>query len=483
MGTSAPHVYSPILHELPRAFPRAAGLAKGDPELIDQCARLQAAARRFSDEHVRPYAADWDRRAGDDHTFVAWEAIRGALPYRFLSAVIPRAFGGLGQRLPAVAFMMEELCAADAGIANIFGAHNLGIVPLIYSLELDWFYRHLAEIADGERAGTPVIFALAYTEPEAGSDIEDEVHIHSARLRTVAREVPGGYRVTGRKVFISNGSIARYAWASAITDPSRPVESTIQFVVPTNAAGFSVGRIEHKLGQRLCPAAELVFDDLFVPFSDCLGGKGSPIPLVKHALSMTRGPVGAIAMGIARGAIERALAYLAEKRENGRWRFEAQWVQLALADMIGKLQSGRQLYFDAAMAVESCGFMKALSPRLQDAMAAVPRPLLRASPLRGALSSRLVTGAMRAWLAHAVPERELDFVLGLASLAKQTCSDLAMDICRAAMRILGEDACEPAWGVEKCLRDAKLTQIYEGTNEVNRLHVFRGLFAMEAREP
>jgi alkylation response protein AidB-like acyl-CoA dehydrogenase len=464
-----------ISRDFDKAFVRAQDLGNSDPELLAQCTSLQRQARRYADRHLRPFADEWDRRAGRDHTFVAWEAIEAALPYRFASGCIPRAFGGPGYRLPAMAVLLEELCAADAGVANVFGAHALGITPILASLNIDWCIRYLRGVTEGERAGLPVLFAAAHTEPGAGSDVEEVDHLARARVATRATEVSGGVRVSGRKVFISNGSISTYNWVSAFRDPARPDQTAVICIIPSAAPGFSVGRTERKLGQRLCPAAEIILDDVFVPAEDCLLLDNRLDRLLGDVLSLSRGPVAAIATGIARGALERTLAYLSQRRENGRWRFEAQWVQLSLAEMLAKIQASRQLYFDAVTAAEQMGILRCLSRGLQNTLALVPPGILHARWFRRLTSSRSVDALLQRRVQRLVPPAQLKHLLGIASLAKFSCSDAAVEVCMQAMEILGEDATDPQWGVEKCLRDAKLTQIYEGTNQLNRLQAFKAL--------
>jgi len=197
--------------------------------------------------------------------------------------------------------------------------------------------------------------------------------------------------------------------------------------------------------------------------------------LLGDVLSLSRGPVAAIATGIARGALERTLAYLSQRRENGRWRFEAQWVQLSLAEMLAKIQASRQLYFDAVTAAEQMGILRCLSRGLQNTLALVPPGILHARWFRRLTSSRSVDALLQRRVQRLVPPSQLKHLLGIASLAKFSCSDAAVEVCMQAMEILGEDATDPQWGVEKCLRDAKLTQIYEGTNQLNRLQAFKAL--------
>jgi butyryl-CoA dehydrogenase len=326
------------------------------------------------------------------------------------------------------------------------------------------------EITQAEREGKPLVLALAHTEVGGGSDVEDVDDIARARIGSRWTKVPGGYRLSARKVFISNGSIARYNIVTAYGHSQDPRTSMRGFVVAPDAPGFSVGRLEHKLGQRLSTAVEIICDDVFVPAADSFDG-GDVGQTLDSTLSLTRGPVGAMAAGIIRGTIERTLEYVAQKRVNGHWLHEEQHVQLALAEMLASLQAARGLYMDASFAGEAWG-VAAMMPYLPRS---VP-PFVRDSRLYATMmgSTKLLEQSRKLYY-KLVPKPQLQRVTAHASAAKFMCSDLSVKCALQAMEILGEDANDPRWGIEKQLRDAKLGQIFEGTNQINRLHVARGM--------
>ena len=197
------------------------------------------------------------------------------------------------------AVVMEELCAACPGIALIFGAHALGISPLLLGGPSQWD-GVLAELVESGRGEEPLLMACAITEPEAGTDVEDPDLLARARITSHARRVPGGFRLSGTKRFISNGSVARWITILMPTDPRRPVETWTCFLLDTRSEGFAVSRVEHKMGQRACPAAELTFDEVFVPDERIVGREGDGAPETMIVLACSRPPVGAIATGIAR---------------------------------------------------------------------------------------------------------------------------------------------------------------------------------------
>ena len=273
-------------------------------------------------------------------------------------------------------------------------------------------------------------------------------------------------------MFISNGSIARYNVLTAYGDAKRPIETMRAFLIGKDAQGLNVGRIEKKLGQRLSTAVEILCEDVLVSEADSTsmsdGGRS-----IDSTLSLTRGPVGAMSTGIVRGTLERTLRYLSQRRVNGHWLFEEQWVQLQLADMFGALQAARGMYMDAALATDAWG----VGGALRFMPSSLPG-LLRSNRLFESVvgNSRLIARS-RDLYRKLVPKAQLQRVVAHASLAKFMCRDLAVNTSMRAMEILGEDANDPQWGVEKCMRDAKLAQIFEGTNQINRLHVARGFLS------
>jgi acyl-CoA dehydrogenase len=461
-----------LAHELREfdRFPIAPLLKVARPDAYRQCLETVARVRDYAGRHLVGRVEAWDQEASDDHTFVPWAAIDAALPYRFLSMNIPRLFGGENFGSIPTALFAEEIAAVDAGMFVVFGAHALALALVLASLDTRLSGRLGREISRGEKQGRPVLLALAHTEPGGGSDVEDVNDIRHAHIGSTFKTVPGGYRVRARKVFISNGSIARYNVVTAAADPSRPLETMGAFVIPGDAPGFSVSRVERKMGQRLSAASEVVFDDVFVPEEDAalLPDSGR---VIDTTLSLTRGPVGAMSAGIIRGTLERTLAYLAHKRVHGRWLFEEQWVTLALADMLAALQTARGLYMDAALAGEQwgiAGVMRSLPGWL-------PSAVTDSRALQAFISHPRIIERSRAMYRASVPTEQLSRLVAHASIAKFVCSDLAVHTTMKAMEILGDDANDSAWGIEKCMRDAKLAQIFEGTNQINRLHVARGL--------
>ena len=460
------------LRDLKQAHPRLKIMEKTHPELVADLVRVQKHAREYGKKYIAPVAADIDRKVEHDHDYFDWSLVRNAQKYRFLSYFIPKPFGGLGYYTTHFAVLMEELCSFCPGVANIFGAHALGLSPVLMAPDIRLFERYLRLVAQGEKAGEPVVFALAITEPGAGSDVEDAEHMGTAKLCTTAKKVKGGYVLNGRKVFISNGSIAHYSWVSAVMDRNRPQETVVSFIVPAGAPGFSVGSIEKKMGQRACPASELIFEDVFVPVEDRVGDEGQGSRLLASVLGASRAPVAAIATGVARGALQALVRYLNTVRRNGRPLYESQHVQMQLADMVTKIQIARQLYMDATLCCDTYGIPSLLGHPSMKLLDIIPRGVMKTGIPGRVITSPLMYKMVKELALKTVSDATIQHIAGLSSIAKYTAGDIAVEVASRAMDIMGPDGPNPEFGVEKFFRDAKLTQIYEGTNQINRLFAF-----------
>lgn len=319
----------------------------------------------------------------------------------------------------------EELTTVCAGLGLSLLAHGLGLAPLQLSGDLNAVRRWLVPMCRDNKAGRPRLAAFAITEPAAGSDVEDTEGARTARSGTSARRVPGGYLLNGQKVFITGGAHADLVTVFAALEPDGGGPGRVDrdwtcFVVERGTQGFRIGRSEHKLGQRAADATELFLDDVFVPATNRVGAERSGWALNRNVLNYSRLPVGAIAVGIARGATEAATAYCRRTRLGGRPLLAYQEVQLTLADLW------------------------------------------------------LETMAMRAMVwqgARHVPPNQ-----GVSSAVKTFCGDAAVSVAARAIELMADDGAHVAGGVEKALRDGRLNQIYEGTNQLNRLALVEALW-------
>lgn len=384
------------------------------PELTPEQRELQAWAREFAERYVAPRALEID---ADPESPLRDELIREGAKAGILGSSLPELLGGTAKSLLDGIIVTEEIASACSGCAVLFGATGLGILPILLSGNFEAVTRLVLPLTQSWDGDDPKLAALAATEPSAGSDfINGSPH---AEIRTRVEEKDGGWLINGRKVFISNGSLASLVTVFATHDTKGDIRSSMScLAVPADTPGFSVGQVFEKMGQRACPAAELLFDDVWVPGENLLGEPGQGWMLNRSVMSTTRAPVGAIALGIARAAYEKALEYAEARVQGGKPIVGHQAVQLMLADMAIRVEAARGLVFRAGESI------------------AAGRPDLK-----------------------------------LSSMAKTFASDAAVANATDAIQVLGGYGYMREYGVEKLLRDAKLTQIYEGTNQINRFEI------------
>ncbi len=460
--------------------PRFKVLAKSMPKYVNELEHWQCQARDYAQRFIRPKALEIDKRCQVDPSYFDWELVGRSTPYGFLSMFVPSAIGGGGQLTTALAIVMEEMCAACAGVANIFGATGLGVSGLLLGLDLYHYDRALTELVEGDRKGQPVLFAAAITEPLAGSDVEDAGYLQHAKLQTEVKPVRGGYRINGRKVFISNGSVAKYTTLIAPLDKTQPVATQSAFLVKQGDPGFSVGHIESKMGMKACPATELVFDDCFIPAERLIGAEGSAVSFIETVLGASRGPVGAIATGTARGAFERVVEFAKNNQRAGRRLIDHGWVQLKLADMARKIHLCRQAYLDACMSFDFQGVPRLLEQwPTRIGLGLVPSFVRKHRIATAAIRSNLARKALDHYFETMLDPADQRHIQQYSSMAKVSASDIAVEITYDALQIVGLEGALYRHELEKIFRDAKLTQIYEGTNELNRHNIFKNTFSTE----
>ncbi len=430
--------------------------------------RVRLEAREYAEQFVLPRALEIDRIIKEeDHDYIPWDIVREGMKRGFLSFMYPKAIGGRGGLTAEFAVLMEELSAACPGISNIFGANALGAAGIVFSFNIDLWERFLATAVKAESRGEPVIFAWAITEPSAGSDVEYDYGLEHGSLTCEAKPVVGGFKLTGRKVFISNGSIAKYIVVKAATDKKRAKETWSTFVVPADAEGFRVVRTEYKMGQVACPAAELEFDDVFIPNRNVIGPIGSGRIMSKMILAASRGPVGAISTGIALGAFRIAASYSMQKDTPYSRSIENPIIRELLVEMFNRIRAARLSYIEA-----TSNFDKILLPT-RSVMDGDEYPYKLISPAirRDNILEKLhVVGdkILQRYFDHIVTSGKLDAQYKLASSAKVIGSDTAVWVTSRALDII-KPGFHPHWlAAQKLYRDAKLVQIYEGTNQLNK---------------
>ena len=374
--------------------------------LTEEQVLLRDTVRDLAVARIAPRAAEIDR------TGEFPEDIRQLLAAQDVLALpFPVEHGGVGGDLLTICLAIEQIARACATSSLILMVQELGSLPLLIAGSPDQQARWFPDLAAGR-----TLAAFALTEPEAGSDAA------SIRARAVADG--DSYVITGTKRFITNGSVAGLITVFAVTDPDAPRHRRLScFAVEVPAEGFRVERLEHKLGIRGSPTAELSFNAVRVPAANRIGAEGDGFGIAMATLDRSRPGVAAQAVGIAQGALDVAVAYARERKQFGQRIGDFQMIAAMLADMDAQTEAARQLLYAA------CGVIEA-----GDADAA-----------RWSAMCKLIAG------------------------------DTAMRVTTDAVQVLGGYGYIDEFPVERMMRDAKITQIYEGTQQVQRLVIARAL--------
>jgi len=365
---------------------------------------IRLAVRRYAAERIAPHAAAWDR----DKTFPR-EALKGLAEMGLYGVAIPEEWGGAGMDYTALAIACEEISAGDCATATIVSVCNL--VSGILAGYGNAFQKQtfLKPLAQGQRLG-----AFALTEPGVGSD--------ASAITTRAERQGGDYVLNGVKQFITSGKTADFAVVFAVTDKGAGKKGISAFIVETSTPGYKVARIEEKTGQRASDTAQIVLENCKVPAENLLAQEGVGYRIALANLESGRINVAAQATGVARAALEAALAYSRERRSMGKPLIGHQAVNFRLADMATHVEAGRQMYLHAA--------------RLRDA----GKPCIKE-----------------------------------ASMAKLFASEMAEKVCSDAIQIHGGYGYVSDFPVERYWRDVRVCQIYEGASDIQRLVIGRTL--------
>ena len=378
----------------------------GTYRLTEEQVLLRDTIRTIAFEQIAPRAAEVDRTGEfpeDIRQLLASNDVL-AMPY-------PVEHGGLGSDLLTQCLAIEQIARACVTSSLILSVQALASLPLLLAGSEEQKARLIPNLASGQ-----TLAAFALTEPEAGSD--------AAALRTRAVREGDGYHLSGTKRFITNGSVAGLITVFAVTDPDAPRHKRISaFAVEVPCDGFKVARLEHKLGIRGSPTAELTFDGVLVPEANRIGDEGQGWELALATLDRSRPGIAAQAVGIAQGALDVAAQYARERKQFGQRIGEFQMVQAMLADMDSRTEAARQLLYKAATEIEA----------------------------GAADASR--------W----------------ASISKLIAGDTAMAVTTDAVQVLGGYGYTDDYPVERMMRDAKITQLYEGTQQIQRLVIARAL--------
>ena len=368
---------------------------------------VREAVRAFSQEQLWPHAARWDR----EHHFPK-EAHRGLAALGAYGICVPEEWGGAQLDYLTLALVLEEIAAGDGGTSTAISVTNCPVNAILMahgnaSQKKQW----LTPLAQGQMLG-----AFCLTEPHVGSD--------ASGLRTMAVKDGEGYVLNGVKQFITSGQNGDVAIVIAVTDKGAGKKGMSAFLVPTQADGYVVARLEHKLGQHSSDTALINLDNCRIPAENLIGREGEGYRIALGALEGGRIGIAAQSVGMARSAFECALAYSKERQSFGTAIFNHQAVGFRLADCATKIEAARQLIWHAAS--------------LRDA----GRPCLKE-----------------------------------AAMAKLFASEMAEQVCSAAIKTLGGYGVVNDFPVERIYRDVRVCQIYEGTSDVQKILIQRALAA------
>jgi butyryl-CoA dehydrogenase len=366
---------------------------------------IQQTARRFAQEQVAPHAAEWERQ-GAFRPGLFQEL--GALG--LMGMTVPPEWGGAGADNVSYALALQEIAAGDGALATVVSGHNsVGVMPILsYGTEAQK-QRYVRDLASGRK-----LTAFCLTEPQGGSD--------AAAIRMQARRQGDHYLLSGTKQFITSGATADIALVIAVTNPDAGKRGISAFIVDTKAPGYTVTRIERKMGQNASDTCEIRFDDVLVPAEDRLGEEGLGYRIALANLEGGRIGIASQSVGMARAALDIAVRYAHERHAFGKTIFEHQAVSFRLADMAANLEAARQL-------------------------------TLHAAALKDAGQPCLVE----------------------ASMAKLVASETAEKICSDAIQTLGGAGYMQDFAVERIYRGVRGAKIYEGTNDIQRLVISRSL--------
>jgi alkylation response protein AidB-like acyl-CoA dehydrogenase len=366
---------------------------------------LRKTVHRFADDEIAPHAAEADAQAE-----FPWPSYRAYCRSGFVRLSYPEEYGGDGGDLLAHALLIEEVARVCAASALFMLISRLAIGPILNYGSEELKQRVISRVASGEWQGS-----YCLSEPEAGSDV--------ASMRTRAVRDGDHYVISGRKAWITNAGVSDFYTVFAKTDPEAGHRGISAFVVERDRPGFSVGKLESKLGVRGSPTGDIILDDVAVPVENLIGEAGRAFGYAMGALDGSRPIIGAQAVGIAQGALDAAARYVTERRQFDHRIADFQGIQFMLADMATQVEAARLLVYRACSLIDS-----------------------------GA------GGTAKA-----------------ASMAKMFASDTAMRVTTDAVQLFGGAGYTRDFPVERMMRDAKITQIYEGTNQIQRVVIARRL--------
>ena len=375
-------------------------------ELTEEQGRLRDMLREFADQEIAPKAARYD-----EQNEFPWENVKKMRELGLFGMIFPEEYGGQGLDTLSYVIAVEQISRACASTGITLAAHvSLGTSPIFNFGTAEQKRKYLPALCSGEK-----LAAFGLTEPEAGSD--------AGGTKTRATREGDHYLVSGRKIYITNGSVCGTAVFTAVTTPGQGVKGISAFIVEKGTPGFSAGTREKKLGHRASDTVELLFENVKLPKENLLerdGKEGQGFKQFMKTLDGGRISIGAMSVGIAQAALDAAFRYARERKQFGKPIAEFQAIQLLLADMVTEIEAARLLVYQTA--------------RLKD---------------RGVPFTRF------------------------SAMAKLMASTVAMRAADTAIQIHGGAGYMTDHPVERYFRDAKLMEIGEGTSQIQRLVIAR----------
>ncbi len=376
-------------------------------DLTEEQIMLKETIARLAREQIQPGAEARDAEAKFPLDMV--ELLR---ENALFGADFPEKYGGSEMGLLSLCITIEEIAKVCASTSVILLVHELGTMPIFLAGTDDQKEKYLPKLASGEN-----LIAFGLTEANAGSDVSS--------LRTKAEKDGGDYVLNGSKMFISHADVADLICIAALTDSSVPGhKGTSVFVVEKDTPGLSIGKHENKLGIRGASTVQVIIEDVRVPATNILAKEGEGFHIIMKTLNITRIPVAAQAVGIAQGALDYAIQYTKERTQFGKPIFSFQGLQWMMADMATQVEAARQLTYKAASMYE----------KMPKNLEKVSKEMMRSS-----------------------------------AMAKLFAADTAMKVTTDAVQLLGGYGFIKEYPVERMMRDAKITQIYEGTSQIQKV--------------
>ncbi|NDZ93579.1 acyl-CoA dehydrogenase [Streptomyces sp. SID6673] len=374
-------------------------------ELPEEHVALREAIRALSEKEIEPHAADVD-----ENSRFPQEALDALVASGFNAIHVPEEYDGQGADSVAACIVIEEVARVCASSSLIPAVNKLGTMGLILNGSDELKKQVLPSIASGE-----AMASYALSEREAGSD--------AGSMKTRARKDGSNWVLNGSKCWITNGGKSSWYTVMAVTDPEKGANGISSFMVHKDDPGFTVGPLEKKLGIKGSPTAELYFEDCTIPEDRIVGDEGTGFKTALQTLDHTRPTIGAQAVGIAQGALDKAIEYVKDRKQFGQSISKFQGVEFMIADMAMKVEAARLMVYTSAARAE-----------------------------RG--------------------EKNLGFI---SAASKCFASDVAMEVTTDAVQLFGGAGYTRDFPVERMMRDAKITQIYEGTNQIQRVVMSRAL--------